>query len=129
MELDPRHHRVYALPVRRLSVLLVAAILAAYLAPAVAGVLVCLDGKASDCCPKPAEDRPVVTPGCDCCVTVDALPRNVGASLSKGLLEAVAEPARFRSAVAPSVVRIDHATVESEPDVRLAALRTVILLV
>ncbi len=121
------------------SVLLVGVVLAGYLSPVAAGMLVCIgDGTAHDCCrnsrnahqSRLGEAKQLLAGAdCDCCVTVDAIPANAGASPHKASLDVVAGPAHFRNVVLPSSTRLPRAMSGDGGDARLSSLRTIVLLV
>lgn len=122
-----------------LSLLLVAVVLAGYLFPVAAGMLVCMgDGTAPDCCrnsknahqSRPGEAKQMLAgAGCDCCIAVDAIPSTAGTPSYKASLDAVAGPAHFRNVVLPLSTRLPLAMSGNRTDARLSSLRTVVLLI
>jgi hypothetical protein len=142
-DLTPRGTRGYlvlkmrkARAIRALSVLLVATLLAAYLSPATAGMLICTaDGTAPDCCRNssnfsssvPEEEGLLEGAGCNCCISVDANPYDVDASTQKSFLDVIAGAALFQNVALLPRSRVPQSVIGSGGDERLSSLRTVIL--
>jgi hypothetical protein len=120
------------------SILLVGSVLVGYLSPAAAAALLCIgEGTAEDCCrrseavptSRPADGaRALAGEGCDCCITVDALPSLVGASPSKAPPDLM-DAAAFSNVVLPSSTRVPRAMGGERDDLRLSTLRTIVLLI
>jgi len=125
--------------VKFFSVLLVGVVLVADLSSTAAGMLICLgDGAASGCCNDSRGTRPSAsgdaTPslsrgGCDCCITVDALPGIAGAHSQEASLDLLAGPAHLQNVVLPSSTRLPRVASSDSAETRLSSLRTVVLLV
>jgi hypothetical protein len=124
------------LAMKTFSVVAVAVLLLAHLAPVAAGMLLCIgDGSDPDCCPKPDESRFEESrqlpngPDCNCCITVDAVPSTTGTNSLKASLDIAAGSGLMRIVAAHTATRIPQKASGDTGDTRLSSLRTVVLLI
>ena len=122
--------------VRQVSLsLLLGVLLGVSLSPVATGLLVCTAGIAPDCChdaggtpPGSSGERgPTASASCNCCVTLDAIPSGLDASLQKYLLDAMARSADFDDRVILSPVLVAHAMANSSGETGLLAPRSLSL--
>jgi hypothetical protein len=121
--------------IRKASIaLLLAAMVGASLSAVVAGLLVCTEGTAPDCCPVAAnppsttpEPRATLNEPCDCCVEIGAIPAPVGSSAQKRLLEALPTSASVAIVVAPPPAPAVPESTDDERDHSPSATRSAVL--